>query len=233
LLAMSAQTILEENEFTGRDPTGLQELTDQTPSEEKETTKYMKMLLIMIPVIGQVLAWSTYFGCAKLLGQQELYDKKFAFLRENQLGYVFLAVWIVSMTRATVVCLANGARGPARVDRPDQHVYKIMAADGSLKDAPFVMMVNTGPQGRFNRAQRGVFNLDESLPLVLVNVLLAGSVFGPVVACLCLLIAYGRVIFAAKYRNAAKERGAGFGLTMIGEKWIEGLVLLSAIMSVF
>ena len=69
-----------------------------------------------------------------------------------------------------------GARAPARVDRPDQHIYKIMASDGSLKDAPNVLMATTGAAGRFNRAQRAVFNMDETLPLVLANTFLAGAI---------------------------------------------------------
>ena len=51
-----------------------------------------------------------------------------------QLGYVFLAVWIVSYTRTFLSILANSARAAARLDRPDQHVYKVMAVTGALKD---------------------------------------------------------------------------------------------------
>eukprot|EP00440_Ansanella_granifera_P016034 gb/GFBE01017418.1/.p1 GENE.gb/GFBE01017418.1/~~gb/GFBE01017418.1/.p1 ORF type:complete len:235 (+),score=48.80 gb/GFBE01017418.1/:1-705(+) len=230
---MSATPVLDEDEFKDRDAMGLQPATDKTPSEAVETKKYVKMLLIVIPLIGQVLAWTLYFCCAELFGQKEIYDKKFAFLSEFQLGYVYLCVWILAITRASVVVNANGCRAPARVDRPDQHVYKVMAATGSLKDAPYVMMANTGPQGRFNRAQRGVFNMDESLPLLLTNTVLAAGVFGPVVALLCLLVAYGRVSFALKYKHDVKGRVAGFMPAMIGEKWIEGLLLLCAIKSIF
>merc|ERR1712039_874465 len=113
---------------------------------------------------------------------QQVYDKKFGLIHEFELGYVYLAVWIIAMSRAFLVCNANGARAPARVDRPDQHVYKIMAASGNLKDAPYVMMADTGPQGRFNRAHRGVFNFDEAMPAVLANIILSGFVFGPIVA---------------------------------------------------
>merc|ERR1712232_1384056 len=110
-----------------------------------------------------------YLLCSKLLGQQSMYDKKFKLINDYQLGYVFLAVWMLAITRAVQVCIATGSRAPALVDRPDQHVYKVMAASGSLKDAPYVMMANTGAQGRFNRAQRGVFNTDETMPMTLAN----------------------------------------------------------------
>merc|ERR1712224_364075 len=121
-------------------------------------------------------------------------------IHEYQLGYAFLAVWMLGFTRAWTVSIANGARSPARIDRPDQHVYKIMAASGPLKDAPYVMMANTGAQGRFNRAQRGVFNTDETMPLVIANTILSAFVYGPLTPCICLLILYGRVTFTSKYK---------------------------------
>ena len=48
---------------------------------------------------------------------------------------------------------ANGARLPAKLDRPDQHIYQIMAEKGPLANAPYVLMATTGAAGRFNRAQ--------------------------------------------------------------------------------
>lgn len=212
---------------------GLQPLTDKTPSEAAETNKYAKMLLGALPLIGQVLAWGLYFFCAKLCGQQALYDNKFSFINAHQLGYVFLAVWIINTARGALVVNANGARAPARVDRPDQHIYKIMAASGELKNAPYVMMANTGPQGRFNRAQRGVFNTDEVMPLVLTNVILTGSVFGPLVAILAALWAFGRVSFGLKYKVSAKSRISGFLPAVICEKLMENLTLVCAIKGIF
>mmetsp|Transcript_20629 Transcript_20629/g.57554 ORF Transcript_20629/g.57554 Transcript_20629/m.57554 type:complete len:232 (+) Transcript_20629:82-777(+) len=229
---MSTQPLRPEVGQT-RDALGLKPLTEEVATEEAETTKYLKMLFVGVPVIGQVLAWFVYFCFGKLFKQQHLYDKKFSFLQENQLGYIYLSVWLLCMTRARLVVNANGARAPARVDRPDQHVYKVMDTSGALKDAAYVMMADTGPQGRFNGAQRGVFNTDESLPLTLVMVLLVGAVFGPVVVGIVLLIGYGRITFGLKYKESCDARGAGFLPAMIGEKLLEGLTLLCAIKGIF
>ena len=51
-----------------------------------------------------------------------------------QLSYIFLAVWLVGYTRTSLSLLANAARAGAHLDRPDQHVYKIMACSGPMKD---------------------------------------------------------------------------------------------------
>ena len=53
-----------------------------------------------------------------------------------QLSYIFLAVWLVGYTRTALALLANATRAGARLDRPDQHVYKIMARSGPMKDGP-------------------------------------------------------------------------------------------------
>lgn len=230
---MSSEPVLPEDEFAGRDETGLQPLTDKTPTEAAEAKKYAKMLLCMVPVIGQVLAWGAYFLGGLALGQQSLYDEKFAFIHRYELGYLFLAAWIMGITRQGLVINANAARAAARLDRPDQHVYKVMAGSGALKDAPYVLMAGTGPQGRFNRAQRGVYNTDETLPLYLADTLLAGSVFGPMILPLVLLWVFGRLTFALKYKQAVKARGAGFAPSMIAEKWTENLVLVCAIKAIF
>jgi len=225
--------MMEQDEFKDRDDMGLQRQKENTPTEAAETCFYRIMLLLVMPVFGQVFAWTTYLCSSRLLGHKSMYDKKFAFIHEFQFGYVYLAVWILGIARAALVANANGARAPARVERPDQHVYKIMDGAGSLKDAPYVMMAGTGPQGRFNRAQRGVFNSDEMMPMVLTNIVLAGLVFGPIVACLALLIGCSRVLFGVKYKESTKNRLAGFLPSVIGEKWVEGLVLLCAIKGIF
>lgn len=224
--------IEEEDEFEGRDEMGL-EKKDVVKTEHEGMVSYVKILMVALPLIGLVFAVGTYFVMVKLVGQQELFDQKFEFIHEYQLGYVFLAVWITGYTRGFLVANANAARAPTRLDRPDQHVYKIMASSGPLKHAPYVMMANTGAAGRFNRAQRGVFNSDESLPLFLANTILAGSVFGPAILVVICLAAYGRATFAVCYKNSTKSRINGLLPAMIGEVWVSGLVLLCAVKGIF
>eukprot|EP00913_Durusdinium_trenchii_P011245 g10560.t1 len=137
----------------------------------KAFKKYLKLLFVFVPILGLSLAIATYVT-AKYVGGETIMQVKFHFLRQYQLGYVFLAAWLIGLARAA-----------------------------------------------------------ESLPCFLVNTLLASSVFGPVTLLPLLLYCYGRLSFTVKYKKSLKERGAGFLPSMIGEKWIEGLVLLSAIKS--
>jgi hypothetical protein len=233
MAATTAAQDEEEDEFKDRDEMGLMPKTENTKTEAEATKLYLKLLLGRLPVIGQVFAWATYFLMTLVADQKALYDAKFAILHQYQLGYVYLAVVFLTIARKLLIINANGARAPARVDRPDQHIYKIMASDGSLKDAPNVLMATTGAAGRFNRAQRAVFNMDETLPLVLANTFLAGAIFGPVVAGLAFLVAYGRVKFGKGYKVSNAGRGKGLLIAFLTEAWIEGLVVLCTVKALF
>merc|ERR1712164_215558 len=193
------QDMSSENEFADRDEQGLQKpKPDDAQTAQGRVDKaqgmYFKMLFGMMPAVGQVLAWGYYWVHAYLLGGKAAFDTKLQFIQQYDLGWVFLSVWVISMARARLIVNANAQRAGARVDRPDQHAYKIMDSKAK-EDAPLVLMANTGPLGRFNRAQRGVFNTDESMPLYVANTILAGSMFGPVVVLLNLLVAFGRIKF--------------------------------------
>jgi len=166
-----------------------------------------------------------------LFGMKDILDTKIAFLHQFDLGYVYLAVYITSLARQRIIVNANATRAAARVDRPDQHVYKLMDPRSS-STAPYVLMATSGWAGKFNRAQRGAFNTDETLPHHLVNTLLAGAVYGPAIMPLALLSAYGRIKFALLYTESADKRGAGFLPALVGEQWTGGLVLLTAIKAI-
>lgn len=225
--------VQEENEFKGRDAKGLKESETEPNTEAVEMKKYCLMLLVVMPVVQILLAVGVYALAAKAFKQQATYDNKFKLIYDYQLGWVYLAVYMIALMRTVLIVNANGARAPARVDRPDQHVYKIMDKDGANRDAAYVMMAGTGPQGRFNRAQRGVFNTDEALPLVLANTLLTGFVFGPVVCIVLLVVMYGRMTFGFKYKQASAARGAGFMPAMIGEGIITGLLIVCTVKGLF
>lgn len=225
----------DEDEFANRDAQGLTPDKGVAPAdaEAKTAAGYFKMIFLIIPMVGQALAWSIYFGTRVVVpGMAALLDQKLEFIYVYDLGYVYFAVWVLGCARARLTVNANAARAAARVDRPDQHIYKIMDS-AAPESTPYILMANTGAAGRFNRAQRGVFNTDESLPLVLTSTLLVGAVFGPVVLVLAVLAAYGRVSFGLGYKDSPSGRGSGFMIAMIGEQLMMALVLLIAVKGTF
>jgi len=227
--------MVDEDEFKNRDKQGLTPRKEDDPADEDKAAKakagYMKMIFVAVPIVQCVLAISTYFVCSRLLGMKDALDTKFGFLHDHDLGYVYLAVYLIGLGRARLNVNSNAMRSAARVDRPDQHVYKVMDSKGAT-DASYVLMANTGWAGKFNRAQRGAFNTDEVMPMVLVNTVLAGCLFGPVVVFTALLGAFGRVKFALGYTEGASSRMGGFLPAMIAENWAAGLVLFSGVKAV-
>lgn len=195
---------------------------EQVAVESGERVRYVKMFGLLIFVIGQGLGWCSYLVTLQVPGQKDIYDRKFEFIHEYQLGYVFLAWFLLHLTRAYLTLNANGARKPTGLDRPDQHIYE--SSDGTQ-----VRMVGSGVEGRFNRSQRAAYNMDEGLPLFCTGVLLNASVFGPLALLPLLCAMFGRISFANKYKQALAMRLAGFRPSIISEHWSLGLVCVCVV----
>lgn len=221
---------MAEDEFKGRDAQGLQPRKKDGPKDDDAAfaaaqSKYMKMFFVFMPLLGQALGWGTYLLAAHAFGQQALMEAKFALLAEWDLGWLFLAVFAVRVFRQRLDVNCNASRAAARLDRPDQHIYKVMDPGGK-PGAPYVLMANTGRAGQFNRAQRGAFNTDEALPKFIVDTVLAGLVFGPVVLALACLSGYGRVQFALGYTQHQNDRRGGMLPAFLAEGLMANLVLV-------
>jgi len=195
---------------------------EETAKERAELSKYFKMFGLFVFVAAPVLAWSTYFLTNLHDGQKALHKAKFELIYQNDLGYVYLALFLLYLARLYLTINANAARAPTGLERPDQHVYT-----GN------VMMAGEGAAGRFNRAQRAAYNMDESLPLYAIALILAGYVFGPVVLLPALLSFVGRITFGSTYKKSLKGRSAGFMMGMIAEVFTFGLVGVCAVKGIF
>ena len=150
-----------KDQFIGRASSGLLP-EDKAKSEAQVRAYYFQLTVVASFVIGPILAFGWYFLVTTLVpSQTDLIQVRLSLLRDYDLIYVYIGYYIIYLARAYAIINANGARGPARVDRPCQHVYQIYAESGPLANAPYVVMVNdSGQLGRFNRAQRAAFNLD-------------------------------------------------------------------------
>ena len=193
---------------------------------------YFKLQFVIQCVIAPVLA-GLVSGVMHMTSStfSSRVGTKLAFIKEWELGYLY-AVWYAAFVGKTYAMMnANCARGPARVDRPDQFVFQIMDAKGPLKDAPYVLLANEGPLGRFNRAQRAAANLDETLPLFITGLLLTAAVYGPIAFAISLLYLYGAIQFAESYKEATKLRVKGFLPTMVANQLTGAFIGIVAIKS--
>lgn len=190
---------------------------------------YFKLYATWCTNVGPVFAWAGYWMSSSVApAARERCDAALVVVAKHDLGWVY-ATWLVIFFARTYMAInANGARAAARVDRPDQHIYKVMARNGPLATSPAVLMTNVGAAGRFNRAQRAAANMDEGLPVLLTGLLLVAAVFGPVAFGLALLNAFGRVRYANLYKADKDQRLAGFVPAQLAEQISAGLVGLVA-----
>lgn len=220
----------EMDEFSGRDEVGLQPIGKaQHKTEAEARAFYFRMVFGLATFWDPLLASVFYLALGFLLPEQgAMYQAKFTFIRDYQLGYVY-AAWFLAQFAATYgVVNANGARAAARLDRPDQHIYKIMSESGPLAGAPYVLMANTGAAGRFNRAQRAFANISDGLPRFLTGLMLQGAVFGPVALALAVLYLSGACMFAESYKEHSKARLSGFLILTLAENLSLGFVAVVA-----
>lgn len=225
----------KENEFSRRDAMGLKPLLPDAKSEAQTRQKYFQMIGMFNFVVAPAFAMGLLWLADRLISSKQAYTDRLVLLREYDLGWLYAAWYILMLTRTYATINANGTREAARVDRPDQHAYKIMAnpqsKDGSsdLANAPYVLMENVGPVGRFNRAQRAAFHFDEGLELLLGSIFLTGIIVPKLIFGLTAVYCLGRKGFTDGYTQSCKGRMAPFVLVVLPSMIIGALVGIFAV----
>ena len=127
-------------------------------AEADKRWDYKKMYARRVVVQCPVLAVALYVAVA------QFYDveARLALARSLDLGWAFLAWYVVYLARQSVAINAAACRAGARCPRPDQHVYRIAHPD--FNEKPYVMMCQRRPARALQpRPAATVFNYDEAL----------------------------------------------------------------------
>jgi hypothetical protein len=213
-----------------RDKSGF-EATGTTEAQAR--AKYYKLLgrllFVQAPVITTLFLWllKTVF----VNSVAKVYNERVAILRQYDLGWIYATWYVLYLTRTYLTINCNIARAPARVGRPDQHVYKVYN-DGDNNEPSYVFMETKGAVGKFNRAQRAAFHMDESIALVLTSVLLTGFVLPRVVFVLTVLYSLGRLSFTTGYTQSLEGRLSTMVHYVIPEHVLVALVGIIAVQSI-
>eukprot|EP00667_Euglena_gracilis_P020257 EG_transcript_21897 len=205
----------------GRDASGLPLRADAADFPQPLAGFYLVMNLATLG-LGQAAAWPIYLAFSS-----NRVEAKFSLLAEYQLGWLFLVPFLLRSTLTVLNTIAGVWRKEAKVNPPDQHVYKVFTAAG-IAPLPYVLMAEEGALGCFNRAQRAAQNYVEYLPGMVGYVLLAGFVFPlPVFVCTAVYVS-ARMMMASQYIQVSKSRMRGFVLSNASVTVVEGLLLLTA-----
>jgi len=215
-----------EDQFTDKGPDGL-----LAEAPKKTELAVIQNYLI---IYGGFYCMAIAFATAVMAGYETdmygyvpgisvAYTAKLQFLKTYELGYVYLALIIITLTRMMTVLRCSAARSQARVANPDQHAY--MLHDKNIGEKHYVLMANTGALGKWNRSQRAHEHMIETQGLFVGQTILAGFLVGPVAAFLCVVWGVGRFVFMSAYQKAAKARVSGFLMTMVPECFQLGLCM--------
>jgi len=219
------QTRLYHGDESGRDSQGI-----PVNSAYPEILKYLPvptwcvhLVFICVGVaVGQAAAWPIYHHVA-----DHRVPSKLQSLGSQDLGWLYLAVYVLKTGSVLLNIQATSWRRKARINVPDQHVYKVWTPPGGPA-LPYVMFETEGDLGRFNRSQRAVQNYQEYLPGVLVTAVMAGYVFPFPVFILTLVYVASRMVMAVRYTESSDGRKAGFILSLLVSLMLDGLLLLVA-----
>jgi len=180
------------------------------------------MMFAVTNVVGLLCAWGIYAI------SPASYDGKIAALKGQDLGYLYVAVRVLTLVLSFQQVFVAIGRKMAKADNPDQYIYKTQR-----RDEPVVRLVTTGAIGAFNRAQRAIDNTREVFATVLVDVLLGGYVFPkPMLVCVCLYFC-ARLCFSAGYIKSPGGRGPAQGVSFLMACVIGGLMLFPGLKSFF
>eukprot|EP00553_Chaetoceros_curvisetus_P006608 CAMPEP_0204618318 /NCGR_PEP_ID=MMETSP0717-20131115/5004_1 /ASSEMBLY_ACC=CAM_ASM_000666 /TAXON_ID=230516 /ORGANISM="Chaetoceros curvisetus" /LENGTH=133 /DNA_ID=CAMNT_0051632025 /DNA_START=6 /DNA_END=407 /DNA_ORIENTATION=+ len=99
----------------------------ETASRTHYAKLYGKIVFVFAPIIALTMnAVAVKFFLST--ESKELMERKIEFLRQYELHFVYVAVYLIYLTRLPIVISANAARSPTRLDRPDQHIYQVVGS---------------------------------------------------------------------------------------------------------
>lgn len=183
---------------------------------------YPVFYVMITTVLGVITFTIAYFAVVK---NNDKGDAKIAMISEYDLGYLYIAAFILKIGQHIMSMNLGTIRKEAKVNVPDQHVYQVKGAEGSKLG--YVLLEYDGVMGKFNRAQRAIMNYNESYAQNTLYILLSGFIYPKEVAIICTIFACTRVIYAVGYTHSVDGREAGFMLSLMTAGVIEGLVVLA------
>ncbi|CAE7572170.1 unnamed protein product, partial [Symbiodinium pilosum] len=141
-------------------------------------------------------------------------------------GPLYLSVSFMRFMLVMMGANLNTARRETGVNIPDQHVYKVI---GGVADGAMVLMDDSEPFGRFNRAQRAFQNHFEQVFPFVLEFIMSGYVFPYTTAGCASAWAALRCYGSLSYANERMSRLQGNVLAGVMSGALSGLVLVTGV----
>lgn len=114
--------------------------------------------------------------------------------------------------------------------RANMHVYKVLSSENEDESkAAKVVLCEDGNEGKYNRANRSLTHMTETIAGQVITTLLAGVVY-PTATLVCTIgWATGRIMHQCGYAEKGYgSHGTGFALSTLASEVVSGLVLVAA-----
>jgi len=185
---------------------------------------FYTVMNIVFGCVGFAIAWfAAYAREAKITKA----DAQILLIKQFDLGWLYLGVFVLRTLQLPLSVALGQARKDSKIALPDQHVYKVMGAEGSKLG--YVLMETEGALGDFNRAQRALMNYHENFPTIVLQYLVASFVF-PFESFICIsLWAVSRCMGAAGYKGSVKGRMNGMLPGIVSMFVLQGMIIIVAL----
>eukprot|EP01065_Artemidia_motanka_P020285 TRINITY_DN242_c0_g1_i2.p1 TRINITY_DN242_c0_g1~~TRINITY_DN242_c0_g1_i2.p1 ORF type:complete len:235 (+),score=89.01 TRINITY_DN242_c0_g1_i2:65-706(+) len=181
-----------------------------------------------VAVVANIMFAGIGIGAAFGIYQtdKDTYDDKIKLLAAMDLQYLYLGFWLMRWGFFLLLLNSVAARRAALVNPPDQHVYEVY---GDKAASGYVTFVKDGVIGRFNRAQRSVFNYLEPIPFVLASFVLGGFVMPAAAMIVGIVFTVVRIGNAIGYTSSTQGRFPGLVLGNVCWFILDGMVFVSMV----
>eukprot|EP00403_Amphidinium_massartii_P047090 CAMPEP_0178459268 /NCGR_PEP_ID=MMETSP0689_2-20121128/48031_1 /TAXON_ID=160604 /ORGANISM="Amphidinium massartii, Strain CS-259" /LENGTH=214 /DNA_ID=CAMNT_0020085717 /DNA_START=99 /DNA_END=743 /DNA_ORIENTATION=- len=194
------------------------------PDSKKVSVKMAVTMNLIMYMFGTIVAVAIYLLATPV-------DGKYAVLSSLDLGWLYLALFLISVTKVFVSWHAMYHRHQACIMQPNMYGYKVMTKEGAAA-MPYVLQEEEGGVGKANRAQRAIDNYMEYLPILVAHLLAAGFVYPMTCFVIACIVLVARIMYATAYTKDKKARSSGFALFFLASVVLEALVLVIGVVTV-
>jgi len=199
---------------------GIPDMSDeQKENGESKMTKMVVFLCVFPYVIGCSIAYCIdHFGGAN--------EPHKAMIHSTEYYWVYLGYFVVAWTIHFINNYPMIKKGKVMQDgniRANMMIYRV----NSTGEA--VVLEDRGDVGEYNRANRSLHHMNETMAALLPGAFLAGFVYAKASFVCLLIFSIGRILHQQGYVNGYGGHGAGFALSMFSHMTIQSMVLIVGI----
>mmetsp|Transcript_68193 Transcript_68193/g.158252 ORF Transcript_68193/g.158252 Transcript_68193/m.158252 type:complete len:219 (-) Transcript_68193:81-737(-) len=210
-------------------PSGMPEVPES--AKAKGSLSFTLGLMVVPRIITGCIAFAIYE-----LGNRMLYDDNIHHVADMQRHWLYAGAGIMSLMVSWLNIWPLMAKSQIMLRnsgnlRANMTILRVNVAEDAT-ELPYVVMEERGAIGRYNRANRSLFNFNEGIAGTIINIVLVGHVFPFPAFVLTTILAFARIIHQVGYSKGGYGKHApGFITSMLASTTIEMLAWTVVVVS--